>query len=170
MRLKWMSIILIGLTIVVGWNLLTPVASASSQYTIKMFPKRYRGTWYTYEGGRYFRVKISATRMQGGNSTRFLHVRKKATIGDPRVAKHPNWLIANVFKYQGQTWLWAYGWNQGAGAGEYYQARHHRIRGKSYDTLQLASGAGAWVDGYAYRSKRAARQFHSYRFGDENYR
>ncbi|MFC6288729.1 hypothetical protein [Levilactobacillus angrenensis] len=144
----------------------TQPAMAQGKRTLRYFPQRFRGTWYTYDGGRYYQVKITATKMRSSNWTYDLHSRPVTVAGDPRSKRYQHWIIAMV----GKKWLWTYGWNQGAGAGSYYSERHHRIHGKTYDTLQIASGAGAWVDDYAYRSKFAAKHFANKRFGDENYR
>ncbi|WP_367295752.1 hypothetical protein [Levilactobacillus yonginensis] len=146
------------------------VAAAKTRYTIRTFPKRMRGTWYTYSGGRYYRVKITAKKISGAAGTWHLHPKKVTASTNFRSRRHRNWIYGTTFKIDGEKWTWTYGWTQGAGAGDYYRGVAHRLNGKTYHTLQLASGAKAWTDGYAYHSKRAAKKYANRFFGNERLR
>jgi hypothetical protein len=146
----------------------------ASAYTIKTFPKRIRGTWYTYDryDHKIFRIRISAKKLTENKYISRLHSRKKTAY--PKLGakiKHPSWIIGYTFTYKGEYWTQTYGWYQSAGAGDYYRKVNHRIHGKQYATLQLASGAGIWTDGYAYHSKKAAKAYSHHWFkGDRHNR
>ncbi|MFC6164814.1 hypothetical protein ACFP3T_09060 [Lactiplantibacillus dongliensis] len=132
----------------------------ASAYTIKTFPKRIRGTWYTYDNydHKIIRIKISTRKMSDGKYTNRLHSRK--TTAYPKQGakmKHPSWIIGRNFTYKGEHWTQTYGWYQSAGDGDYYRKVTHRIHGKKVQLLQMAGGAGIWTDGYGYHSKRAAK-------------
>lgn len=144
----------------------------ASTYTLKVFPKRIRGNWYTYDryAHKVIRIKISAKKLIYGKTIQRLHSRKatSSTIPGTKV-KHPSWIIG--YYYKGQHWTQTYGWYQGSGTGDYYRKIKHTIHGKKYNILQLASGGGLWTDGYAYHSKHAARaNAHRWFKGDRHQR
>jgi len=142
--------------------------TAHASRTSRTFPKRLRGTWYTYMDHKYYRMRITAKKMSYGGYVSQLHSRKKTFYS--KVAthpKHPNWIISRNLTYKGQAWTWTYGWYQGAGAGEYYSRVTCNLDGHRYAAIQLASGAGIWTDGYAYHSKALAKRYaHTHFQGD----
>ncbi|MCT2887677.1 hypothetical protein EFS12_02090 [Levilactobacillus brevis] len=138
----------------------THQVAQDSQYTIKVFPKRIRGTWYTYDtyDKKTVRIRITEKKMMFGKSISRLHSRK--TTAYPKVGakvKHPSWIIGYNFKYKNEKWTQMYGWYQSAGAGSFYRRVQHKIHGKKYSMLQLAGGAGISTFGYAYHSKKEAK-------------
>ncbi|MFC6180760.1 hypothetical protein [Lactiplantibacillus daowaiensis] len=135
-------------------------AQAATKYTIKAFPKRLRGTWYTYDtyNHKIVKVRITAKKLVSDGYTSRLHSRKVTSYPKQGAKmKHPSWIIGYNFTYKGEKWTQTYGWYQSAGDGEYYRKIDHRINGKKYATLQMAGGAGIWTDGYGYHSKKAAK-------------
>ncbi|MCI1553561.1 MAG: hypothetical protein LKH74_06495 [Levilactobacillus sp.] len=138
-----------------GGLTMTQPAMAQGKRTLRSFPKRFRGTWYTYDSGRYHRIKITAKTMRSDGWTYRLHSRSVSATGNPNSTRHQHWIIATV----GKKWLWTSDWNQTMGYGSYYGKQHRRLNGKNYAALQMAHGRNIQTDGYAYHSKATAKRF-----------
>jgi len=182
---KWLMNLMVGTTLM-GTGLVAGVVTtqsvqpatvqAKTKMTMKTFPKRYRRTWYHYAGkGKYNRISFTSktykwTFYDGGekdSDTGYVHVRK--ATADPDKAKiHNSWIDSRPWHFRKAHWICLYGWNQSNGGGTYYKVTTRTYKGKHYRVLTSASGAG-WVDGFYFKTKKAAKKIGNHRFKGEPY-
>ncbi|MDT7013592.1 hypothetical protein [Levilactobacillus namurensis] len=163
-------------TSLVGFSMATmPVqtAQAKTHHTLKSFPKSIRGTWYSYnsKSHRYFKTKITATKMSFGKSVYHLHSRKDLYGGKLWAKhKHPNWIVADhATTITHEHFIHTYYWDQGVGSGDYYQRTSNLLGGKYYPALHYASGPELWTIGYSYHSKKIAKKYANAKFEGDRY-
>lgn len=173
----WVLALLAGLTLG-GVQLGIPAtAHAASQRTMKVYPQRFRGTWYHYDGhGKFDRVKFTATKWRTAgfnNNQRYVSTSKlkqRLVTADPaRLARHPKWTMGQKMRVRQANWIDLRGWNQSAGDGTYYKVANKRYRGQKMTVLSEAGGAGVWVTQHYYPSRQVAKQLKNHRFHGEVY-
>ncbi|RRK11891.1 hypothetical protein D1831_00695 [Lactiplantibacillus garii] len=130
----------------------TTVQAKRVGYSYSRLPKRMRGTWYTYTNFGYGKKKIYKLHMTNKNLRKYkkhkVYIGKKAR----KTAKY--WTATQTGKIHGYRWIHTYGWQQTAGAGDYFNL--HKF-GK-HQVLTTAGGAGVWDSTNYYRSKRVAKK------------
>lgn len=136
------------------------LTAEAAKYSLKTFPKRIRGTWYTYDKYEHKTrtIKITAKTLKDGKYVSRLHARKvNANIPDHPKVVHSSWITADNYPVFGEHWVDVRGWYQTSGDGGYYRKVTHKIHGKKHTMLQMAGGAGVWTNSYGYHSKKLAK-------------
>lgn len=174
MRLKRHSgVVLMVLSLLVGVGVATnanqSVAHAKAKRTLKVYPKRIRGTWYSYQYHKMYRYKISAKKMVGTGLKNQLHSRKaNYFVKNNAKMKHPNWVVARIFKLSNnERWVNVMGWYQTAGDGSSYWKTTHKLGGHKRAVLKMAGGAGFWTYAHGYHSKHLAKKYANHYFKGE---
>lgn len=153
------------------------VTKAETTVTAKpMFPKKMQGTWYTYSKYDKKLYKITITKKKiiyyGPNRNKSTLTVHKFIPRDNRpqtkkyLKKTAKWIfLLGYEKAHGRKWLHYFGWNQTAGAGDYFNVS--KING--HKVLTTAAGAGVWKSEHYYRSaklakKLANRHYHHFQY------
>ncbi|WP_143462521.1 hypothetical protein [Levilactobacillus enshiensis] len=165
-------LLLLVLSLVLGLGMAATTSNqtayAKARYTMKTFPKSIRGTWYSYQYHKMYRIKITAKKMTGTDFTSRLHSRKVTAYPKSGAKmKHPSWVTARMMTVDHEHWVNVMGWYQTAGDGESYRQVNHKIGGQRHRILQTASGAGFWTDSHGYQSKHLAKKYANHYFKGE---
>ncbi|MFC6206215.1 hypothetical protein [Levilactobacillus tongjiangensis] len=164
---KTMKLFLIALVCFFAVGALTTTASAhKAGYSYSKLPKGMRGTWYTYTNFGYGKKKIYKLHMSNKNLRKYKKHKVYANKKALKTVKY--WTATQTSKFAGYRWIHEYGWQQTAGAGEYYNL--HKF-GK-HKVFTVAEGAGIWVSAHYYRSKKVAKkmgQKHYPKFSYQNF-
>ncbi|MCK8607003.1 hypothetical protein [Apilactobacillus ozensis] len=155
------------LSLLMFLNITDTSVQAKTVYT-KKFPKSLCGTWYSYSKDYNGKHKLYK---QVINSKRFrFHPYKKHKVyigcqpktksGKIAYNKNQKWTYGISFTQGGHKWTKMYGWQQQAGCGYNYNVR--RING--HKVLSIGDGAGNWIVGHYYTSKKLA-----IKMGDKHY-
>ncbi|WP_461242603.1 hypothetical protein [Secundilactobacillus muriivasis] len=149
----------------------TTTTSASAKNSLRHYPARFQRTWYHYTDGRYEKMRFTPNHLSSHTyyekwyySRSPLHTRNLNLDGE-QVSSHQNWTFA-TFK---SPWLWVYGWNQTAGAGDYYKVKIHSYHGVRFRVLSAAGGAGVWTYEHFYATKKVAKVMKNRHFSGERY-
>lgn len=143
-------------------GVINPQSSHAAAYSLKVFPKVLRHTWYHYDGhGRYDQITFGYKHYRMHNFYEKwdvyngkIHYRNlKAT----RISHHPNWTFATPVYYHRMHWTNIYGWNQGAGDGDYYGVKIRRYHGHRVRVMSEAGGADIWTDSHYYATRKVAK-------------
>lgn len=143
-------------------GVINPQSAHAATYSLKVFPKVLRHTWYHYDGhGRYDQIKFGYKhyRMRNFYEKWYvyngkIHYRNlKAT----RISHHPNWTFATPVYYHRMHWTNIYGWNEGVGDGAYYGVKIRRYHGHRVRVMSEASGADIWTDSHYYATRKVAK-------------
>ncbi len=159
--------VLLAVVLVLTMGALGTTASAhKAGYSYRSLPKGMVGTWYTYTNFGYGKKKIYKIHMSNKNLRKYK--KHKVYYGDEaakaaKTAKY--WTATKTSKFHGYYWIHEYGWQQSAGAGEYYNL--HKF-GK-HNVLTIADGAGVWVSAHYYRSKAVAKKMGHKRYAGFQY-
>lgn len=136
----------------------TNASAKAVGYSYSRLPKKMRGSWYTYTNFGYGKKKIYKIRLSNKNLRKYK--KHKVYQGEKVLKTSKYWTATQTGKIHGYTWIHTYGWQQSAGAGDYYNV--HKF-GK-HQVLTLAGGAGVWVAAHYYRSKAVARKMGMHRY------
>ncbi len=147
-----------GLLFMIG----SPNQASAATHSLRVFPHVLRHTWYHYDGnGRYDRITFGYKRYIGhyyydGWNTYYgkIHYRN---LHATKVSHHPNWAFATPVYAHHMHWTNVYGWNQGAGDGEYYGVKVRHYHGIPIRVLNDAGGAEIWTSQHYYATKKVAR-------------
>lgn len=140
-------------------------------YTLSVFPKSIRGTWYSYDDDKLETLKITATAITDDGNTTYLHAGPVKSL--PKMhPKHSTWIYASrPHKIRGIDLTEVRGWNQGAGDGASYGAFQSTDNSNNPITvLECAGGADVSLNGNFYQSKSTAEQMKKQVFtGEKKY-
>ncbi|BDR61054.1 hypothetical protein [Lactobacillus xylocopicola] len=136
---------------------------AQTTKTATVFPKKMRGTWYSYDTTTKKVNKLKFTKKtqisfdeQGQKLVQTLHSKKTAPLDPQFDQDYVNWIvIAGQPKAHGRKWLSIEGFDHGAGAGVFYNV----ARLKGHQVLSTAVGAGIWQTKHAYKTAKLAQKF-----------
>lgn len=154
----------------------TPTVSATSKYTLKVFPKRLQRTWYHYAGkGHYSAIKFTNKTIKDreyfdgkySTSTSHLHYRK-VNVDPDKIATHP-WAVGHAFYFRKAHWTNVMGWNQSAGDGDFYKVGTKTYHGHKLRVLSVGGGAEAWIINHYYTSRKVAKTLGNKHFKGELY-
>lgn len=143
-------------------GVINPQSAHAATYSLKVFPKVLRHTWYHYDGhGRYDQITFGYKHYRMRNFygkwdvyNGKIHYRNlKAT----RISHHPNWTFATPAYYHRMHWTNIYGWNQGVGDGAYYGVKIRRYHGHRVRVMSEAAGADIWTDSHYYATRKVAK-------------
>ncbi|WP_203642669.1 hypothetical protein [Levilactobacillus andaensis] len=165
-------LLLLVLSLVLGLGMASTssnqTAYAKAKYTMKTFPKSIRGTWYSYQYHKMYRIKITSKKITGSDFTNRLHSRKVTAYPKQSAkVKHPSWVTAGMMTVNHEHWVNVMGWYQSAGAGDDYRQVTHKIGGSQHSILQMAGGAGLWTYAHGYHSKHLAKKYANHYFKGE---
>lgn len=168
MKKKWAIGLILSILLICGFSISTNKVSAASWGAKELFttPKATRGTWYYKEHGKIKKWRITAHTSHGRKLYKMLPSKAYAKWERKLEKRHSLKLISALgkkqwqaigFKYHGKASFNTNGWLAGAGAGLYYCPVTRTRHGKKVNALRFGSGAGNWLDFYAYKSKSLAR-------------
>lgn len=177
LKMKKMMIGLALATVIAPVGLATGVpvtAQAKNKLTMKSFPKRYRRTWYHYDGkGKYDKLSFTSKAEKwdddGEDSgTQYLHVR--ARNANPYKAEtHSHWITGTPMTVRHAHWISVYGWNQLAGYGIFYKVTNKTYKSTKYQVLTYAAGAGLAHARHYYKTQKIAKKIGNHHFKGEVY-
>lgn len=152
-------------------------AHARAKKTMKVYPKRYRHSWYHYDGhGKYDKVRFTkkvwhyAQYYDGTTTKGTLTLHSRSVRADLDKAKiHGSWVVGQKFSFRHASWIDLRGWNQSAGDGTYYKVTTKKFHGKKVSVLTDAYGAMVTTDKHYYRSKKVAKRLGNHHFKGESY-
>ena len=123
MKLKKILITFIALIslIAIGNVNVSSVQAKQEKVSVKVFPKKMRGTWYQIDDltGRLTKTTYTKNKIisyyNGKKGIRYLHVKTKGEPNwDNRDSKKEDWvyMYPGVTKFQAHKWITYYGWYQ----------------------------------------------------------
>lgn len=148
----------------------TTTVSAASWGAKKIFttPKATRGVWYVKNGGLMSKFKITAHTDNGAklyqqlsNKEQTKWLKKLIAIDEKTNYKvgdkiEKTMCQAKIVKFHGSTGFSDGSWLTGTVGQEYYIPVKRTVKGKRVNALHLIEGD--FFDGYAYHSKKLAKQ------------
>ncbi|WP_220727863.1 hypothetical protein [Apilactobacillus xinyiensis] len=167
----YLSILLLTVCLFIGFSNIS--VQAKKNY-IHKFPKSLKGTWYSYDKDVDGNNKMYKLAINEKNFRFHPYKKHRVFIGcQPPKTKHEKslykktekWLYGISFKQKGHEWIKFYGWQQQAGCGQNYNVR--MING--HKVLSIGDGAGNWICGHYYQSKKLAlkmgtRHYHGFKY------
>ncbi|WP_125702340.1 DUF4767 domain-containing protein [Lacticaseibacillus daqingensis] len=119
----------------------------------QVWPASYAGTWYTYSGD-------AVQHFTNGFGDKHLATTDAASADG--TGMRLDWPYGRSPQF-----INARGVQQTAGAGTDYYVRYRYDDGQQVPVMTLASGAGIWFDGNAYRTSAQAARMQNWIYGDE---
>ena len=157
--------------IVKGQSATVPSSSSQSksQKTASIVPAALKRAWYGYDqDGKLDTVTITDDTLIADGSKVYLHVRNGNT--DPsQDTEHSDWASVTQQNIRGINFVNLKGWNQTAGAGEYYGVKQESYNGQNIDVMVEAGGAGAWCSQTYYSSADLAKKLQGQKYNDITY-
>lgn len=130
----------------------TTASAKKTGYSYSRLPKGMVGKWYAYTNFGYGKKKVYTVNLTNKNLRKYK--KHKVYNGKKALKTSKYWTATQTGKIHGYRWIHTYGWQQSAGAGDYYNL--HKF-GK-HQVLTIAEGAGVWDSTHYYRSKSVAKK------------
>lgn len=134
------------------FTLSTTASAKKNGYSYSHLPKGMLGNWYAYTNYGYGKKKIYKIHISNKNLRKYK--KHKIYYGKKALKTSKYWTATQTSKIHGYSWIHIYGWQQSAGAGDYYNL--HTF-GK-HKVFTIAGGATVLVDAHYYRSKSIAKK------------
>lgn len=151
-------ILLVAMFLLATGALSTTAQASRVGYSYSRLPKGMVGKWYTYTNFGYGKKKFYKVHLTNKNLRKYK--KHKVYVGKKALKTAKYWTAEKTKKIHGYHWIWVYGWQQSAGAGDYYNL--HKF-GK-HQVLTVAGGAGVWGSTHYYRSKAVAKKLAAKRY------
>jgi hypothetical protein len=169
--IKRFRVLLFLLGLLIGGSAMIAATGTTAQAktSLRYFPTALRRTWYHYEDGHYSRITFGYKHMRTTDYydgswhqyTTKIHVRN---LNATHVSHHPSWMFATLLYAHKMHWVNLYGWNQGAGDGDFYGVKIRHYRGYRIRTLSIGGGASLWTSGHYYATRKVARNLGTHHF------
>lgn len=167
---------LLGISLFVNSNEVGAISTKTKQYygIQKEFvtPKATRGTWYSYDKqtNKFHKIVITKNTAEGAKLFKALNakqtdkmVKKINKMSDKQKRVFYNGIYnqklsqAEIYKYKGKTGFNVNNWLPTVGDGIYYVPVTRTRNGKKVTALRIGTGAGNYLDSYAYKTKNLAK-------------
>lgn len=139
-------------------------------------PANMRGTWYAYDGNQLVTTKVTAKSItvqyageKANKGTLHKYVdHNPLKMSKKEIKRTANWFFASqdTKKIHGYKWVWTYGWQQTAGAGEYYTVSKYQ----GHRVLTDSDGAGVWANSHSFKTKQLAAKYKGVKLPKFSYR
>jgi len=156
----------------------TTTSKQSQQQTPQPYDisSSWQGTWYSVDDqNKMYKITFTDHTMSSSSDdtksfTAKWYLTDESDLDD-KSNIHNDW--ARVFKQptekNGISFVHVRGWNQTAGAGDYFGTTSENVDGTPTTVMVSAGGAGIWCDSVYYRTAAMAKQQTTTRFDDIDY-